>query len=103
MTMAIISERKPLHIPKYLLLWTPNWLKTRYEKDGLSTYQIAELVGCGQSTVIFVMKRLGIHSRKYTMSKSAILARKSNAFTRKPKKEKENADERGASEDSVNG
>jgi hypothetical protein len=75
--------------PKYLLLWQPNWLKTRYEKDGLSTYQIAEIVGCRQSSVIFVMKRLGIISRKYTMSRMARLARQKGGMAIHRKKGEE--------------
>jgi len=72
--------------PKYLLLWQPDWLKTRYEKDGLSTYQIAEIVGCDQSSVFYVMRRLGVKRRKYTMSRMARLARQKGGIARQTKK-----------------
>lgn len=97
--MAIINKPYPQHQPKYLLLWTPKWLKTRYEKDGLSTYQIAELVGCRQSNVVYVMNRLGIKFRKYTMSKMAKLARAQSGINKRinyVKKGKENAIEGNA-------
>jgi hypothetical protein len=73
--------------PKYLLLWQRDWLKTRYEKDGLSTYQIAEVVGCSQFSVFNALVRMGIKRRKYTMSKSALLARQKGGFADKTKGE----------------
>ena len=75
--------------PKYLLLWHSQWLKTQYEKNGLSTYQIAEIVGCTQPTVFYAMKRSGIKSRKYTMSNTARLARQKGGIARHYKKGEE--------------
>jgi hypothetical protein len=77
---------------KYLLLWTPKWLERVYLKEGLSTYQIADVVGCNQSTVWGALKKLGLKRRKYTMSKMARLARQKGGIARQYKKKKDNAD-----------
>jgi hypothetical protein len=90
--------------PKYLLLWQTNWLKAQYEKNKLSTYQIAEIVGCSERNVRYVLRRLGLKSRKYTMSPMALQARMKGGSMSKPKKGKGegNADERDASKNTVN-
>lgn len=50
--------------PQYPQVHDPEWLREKYEGQGLSTTEIAAEVGCAQSLVTKLLKRHGITGRR---------------------------------------
>ena len=68
---------------RFKLLWKNGWLEREYAVKGKSIDAIADCLGCTWGTVKNALRKLNIQTRRYTLSRAAIRARKLGARAKK--------------------